>query len=153
MKLISRIVFSFLCLTLIGSAQTRTGDSTSRYTRQLPAIDKVELQKVSGIERIDKVNATKILTGKEAQAVATLWREQEYGGTGAACHEPAYAIKFYAKDKAILYVSVCYGCQNIEFLEPTQKNHLGFGARSKKGQALLQAFQKAFPKTKTELKK
>lgn len=153
MKFVFRIVFSLLCMTLIGIAQTKTGDSMSPYTKQLPTIDKVELQKVSGIERIDKINATKILTGKEAQAIATLWRELEYGGIGAACHEPAYAIKFYAKEKAILYVSVCYSCQNIEFLEPAQKNHLGFGAKSKKGRVLLRAFQKAFPDPKAEKKK
>ncbi|MBL8166910.1 MAG: hypothetical protein JNJ50_02070 [Acidobacteria bacterium] len=126
---------------------------TLRYTRQLPAVDKVELQKVSGIERIEKVEATKVLTDKEALAVATLWREQTYGGTGAACHEPAYTIKFFSKEKLIVYASVCYGCQNIDFIDPAAKNLVGFNAHGKKGQQLLRVFQNAFPQPNTEQKK
>lgn len=153
MKLVSKILLSLLCLTLLGAAQTKTDDSTSRYTKKLPAIDKVELQKVSGIMQISKIEATKVLTGKEAQTIATLWREQSYGGTGAACHDPAYAIKFYSQGKAILYVSVCFACQNVGFIEPDLNNHLGFKARSKKGQELLRAFQEAFPDPNAEKKK
>jgi hypothetical protein len=143
MKLVLGILLCLSFVTVAGNAQDKPDTkAVSDYTRQLPAVDKVEIQKVSGIERIEKVEATKVLTGKEALAVATLWREQTYGGTGAACHEPAYAIKFYSKDKLIVYASVCYGCQNIDFLEPKLRDLVGFNARGKKGQQLLQVFKK-----------
>lgn len=145
------LLLTLLCVSFVpvaGNAQNKPNTkAVSRYTRQLPVVDKVEIQKVSGIERIEKIEATKVLTGKEALAIATLWREQSYGGTGAACHEPAYAIKFYSKGNLIAYASVCYGCQNIDFLEPKFENLIGFNARGKKGQQLLQIFKNAFPQT------
>ncbi len=131
------LVFVSLTSVACNAQDIAIPKETLRYTRQLPAVDKVELQKVSGIERIEKVEATKVLTDKEALAVATLWREQTYGGTGAACHEPAYTIKFFSKEKLIVYA----------------KNLVGFNAHGKKGQQLLRVFQNAFPQPNTEQKK
>jgi hypothetical protein len=149
MKLVTRTLLLLSCVAFAGCAQFRFEREASRYTRQLPAIDKVEIQKVTGnieIEKfVEKIEATKTLIGNEAQAIATLWREQSYGGTGAICHSPAYAIKFYAKDHLILYASICYDCQNIGFIEPTFDRVLGFGGSGPKGQELLQIFKKAFP--------
>ncbi len=149
MKLIARSLLLFSCVVFIGCAQIKFEREVSRYTKRLAAIDKVEIQMVTGsiqIERfIEKIEAIKLLTGTEAQTVATLWREQSYGGSGAICHNPAYAIKFYAKDKTILYASVCYDCQNIGFIEPTFNHLLGFNGRDGKGQKLFQIFKQAFP--------
>jgi len=82
------------------------------YTRNLPAVYKIELLKLQlKDERWNgEIAATKVLRGAEAQKVAALWRRQGYTGSQAACHEPAYAIKFYSRRKLIAYASVCWSC-------------------------------------------
>src|SRR5205807_586804 len=73
------------------------------YTRNLPRIDKVELFKLEQNDyRWDgEIAASKTLKGAEAQKVASLWRRQTYTSNLSACHEPAYAIKFYYREKLI----------------------------------------------------
>ena len=113
------------------------------YTIQLPPIDKIEIQKVSGGERIERVDNRKILLGADVQKLASLWRTQQYNyGYSSSCHEPAYAIKFYAKDKLITYVSICWGCRNMYSQLKEQDFIAGFNARSAKGKQLLLFFQK-----------
>src|SRR3982074_959074 len=71
------------------------------YTRNLPAIDKVELLKLTlkddhrnGEHWYGEIDATKVLRGTEAQKIASLWRNQTYTPNISACDEPAHAIKF-----------------------------------------------------------
>lgn len=124
------------------------------YTRHLPAIDKVELLKLKLINQeangvIDEqwngeIEATKVMTGVEAQKVASLWRAQTYNQSLSACHEPAYAVKFYAKGKLIVYASVCWACNNISFITPKSTRTQNFLGEDKWGDQLYNTFRLAF---------
>ena len=117
------------------------------FTRRLPRIDKVELQKLKTKEMwFESVEATKLIEGSEAQAIAALWRTQNYNSFNAICHYPVYGIKFYSQGKVILYASVCWECDNILVMEPRLGARQGFDGGSKKGQELLKVFTGAFPR-------
>jgi|GEM_PF-3164428 len=113
------------------------------YTINLPEIDKVELQRVERNDGI-KVLETKTLEGEEAKKIASLWREQYWGGLGARCHFPPYAVKFYSGDKLIVYASVCWECHNIGF--STLDFYQGFNAENDEAKKLFEAFNKVFSK-------
>ena len=148
MKLITRSALMFLCLIVASPVQSSASPADRemrQVTRSLPAIDRIELQKVISAELgIKSVEATKTIQGQEAQKVARIWRAQKFGGTGAACHSPAYAIKFFRRGKLIAYASLCWECSNISLLEPDLPS-VGFNARGRRGRELLEVFTKAFP--------
>ena len=117
-----------------------------RYTRSLPAIDKIELLKLKlKDDRWDgKITATKVLRGTEAQKVASLWRRQTYTSSLAACHEPAYAIKFYSGKRLLAYASVCWSCNSIFFIEPNLHRTQSFAGGDERGEQLSEIFRLAF---------
>src|SRR5205807_10126549 len=109
-----------------------------RYTRRLPQIDRIELQKVQSAELgIRSVQAVKTIEGKQAQTFAALWRTQNFRSIAPECHQPGFAIRFYAHGTLLLYASLCWECDNIEFLEPKLGGYQGFNGSSRKGRALL----------------
>jgi hypothetical protein len=116
------------------------------YTRNLPAVCKIELLKLQlKDERWDgEIAATKVLRGAEAQKVAALWRRQTYTGAVAACHEPAYAIKFYSRRKLIAYATVCWSCNNMYFITPNLHRTQSFLGGNKSGEQLSEIFRLAF---------
>jgi hypothetical protein len=116
------------------------------YTRNLPAIDKVELLKLTlkDDHRNGEIDATKVLRGTEAQKVASLWRSQTYTPNISACDEPAHAIKFYSHGKLLAYASVCFACENIFFITPKATRGQTFAAGDKKGEQLSEVFRLAF---------
>lgn len=116
------------------------------YTRNLPRIDKIELLKLElKNDRWDgQVTASKILKGAEAQKVASLWRRQTYTSNLSACHEPAYAIKFYFREKLIGYASVCWSCNSIFFITPNLHRTQSFAGGDKRGEQLSEIFRLAF---------
>ena len=116
------------------------------YTRNLPRIDKIELLKLElKDDRWDgKITASKVLQGAEAQKVASLWRRQTYTSNLSACHEPAYAIKFYHHKKLIAYASVCWACNSIFFIEPNLHRTQSFAGGDKRGEQLSEIFRLAF---------
>jgi hypothetical protein len=105
MKRIAKFPVLILSLLIITAAsrpaESRISPKFIPLTTKLPAVDKVELQKVSGEYLIDKVLATKTLEGRDAQAVARLWRSQKYGGRNYSCHLPVYAVKFYSRGNCL----------------------------------------------------
>lgn len=119
------------------------------YTRRLPAIDKVELFKLElKDDRWEgKIADSKVLTKAEAQKVASLWRRQTYTSNDSACHEPAYAIKFYYRGKLIAYASVCWGCNSIFFITPNLHRTQSFAGGDKRGDELSEVFRLAFTGT------
>jgi hypothetical protein len=126
------------------------------YTRNLPAIDRVELLKLTlkddgrnGEHWNGETDATKVLRGTEAQKVASLWRNQTYTPNVSACHEPAYAIKFYAKEKLLAYATVCWSCNNIRFITPELNGEQNFAGGDKKGEQLSEVFRLAFIETRS----
>ena len=121
------------------------------YTKHLPPVDKVELMKIGETAEggdIRSIAATKAVMGKQAQAIASLWRSQVFDYRySAACHNPAYAIKFYSRNNVVVYASICWECHNIAILEPSVdlNAHQGFNSHGKAGQNLLRMFTRAFP--------
>ncbi|MBC7909533.1 MAG: hypothetical protein H7Y30_03470 [Pyrinomonadaceae bacterium] len=154
-----KIIGYLSCCLLLMLLQASTGAGQSRrfngnkeakpYTLNLPAIDKVELMKLKseGDGREWSVENSKMVDGVEAQKIAASWRSQTYYPNSAICHYPGYAIKFYARDKVIVYASLCWECNNIGFITPDLKGTQGFGGDDKKGQQLLQMFRTAFPES------
>jgi hypothetical protein len=116
------------------------------YTRNLPRIDKIELLKLElKDDRWDgKITTSKVLQGAEAQKVASLWRRQTYTSNLSACHEPAYAIKFYYHKKLIGYASVCWSCNSIFFITPNLHRTQSFAGGDKRGEQLSEIFRLAF---------
>jgi hypothetical protein len=116
------------------------------YTRNLPRIDKIELLKLElkNDQWDGEITASKILKGNEAQRVASLWRRQTYTSNVSACHEPAYAIKFYHREKLITYASVCWSCNSIFFIEPNLHRTQSFAGGDKRGEQLSEIFRLAF---------
>ena len=116
------------------------------YTRNLPHIDKIELLKLElKDDRWDgEITASKVLQGAEALKVASLWRRQTYTANLSACHEPAYAIKFYHREKLIAYASVCWSCNSIFFITPNLHRTQSFAGGDKRGEQLSEIFRLAF---------
>lgn len=116
------------------------------YTRNLPAIDKVELLKLkrSGDLWNGEIESSKIVEGSEAQKIASLWRTQTYLPYSAICHFPGYAIKFYSREKLTVYATLCWECDNIGFETPDLKRTQGFGGRDKKGATVVEGFPHSF---------
>jgi len=120
------------------------------YTKRLPPVDKVELMEIGETAEggdIRSIAATKAVIGKQAQAIATLWRSQAFDYRySATCHNPAYAIKFYSRGNVVLYASLCWECHNIAILEPAidLNAHQGFNSRGRAGQNLLRMFTRSF---------
>jgi hypothetical protein len=143
-------LYSVMLLLLLSIAVAakpgRVNREAIRYTIRLPAVDKVELEKFKTREMwVESVEATKVLEGKEAQAVAVLWRRQDYRLGSAECHYPAVGIKFYSGGKVIAHASLCWMCDNIIFLTPDLRLKQSFAGHSKRGKELLDVFARAFP--------
>ena len=119
------------------------------YTRKLPRVDKIELLKLElKDDRWDgEIVASKVLKGAKAQKVASLWRRQTYTSSLAACHEPAYGIKFYSREKLIAYASVCWSCNSIFFITPNLHRTQSFAGGDKRGEQLSEIFRLAFTTT------
>jgi hypothetical protein len=155
----SRVLTFLLVFCIVPGVVGRTLGRTTRlrgpkeflpYTRNLPRIDKVELLKLElKDDRWDgAVAAGKVLKGDEAQKVASLWHRQTYTSSLAACHEPAYAIKFYYRKRLIGYASVCWSCNSIFFITPNLHRTQSFAGGDKRGEQLSEVFRLAFTATK-----
>jgi len=154
----SRVLTFLLVLFIVPGVVGRTVGQTSRfrglkeflpYTRNLPRIDKIELLK---LELKDdrwngEVAASKVLKGAEAQKVASLWRRQTYTSSLSACHEPAFAIKFYYRERLIAYASVCWSCNTMFFITPNLHRTQSFLGGNERGEELSEIFRLAFTAT------
>ncbi len=145
------------CLLLLTTVSTVSNGQSPRftgnkeaipYTYSLPDIDKIELLKLKKVGDLwdGSIEATKTVEGDEARRIAALWRTQKYLPYTASCHLPAYAIKFYSEGKVLAYASLCWECDNIDFINPGLKRTQGFDGKGKKGQQLLEVLTKAFQK-------
>ena len=154
----TRRAFGFLLLTCIVPSVLGVAGKTPRfhgrkeflpYTRRLPSIDRIVLLKLT--LKDDRWNGeiagTRVLKGAEAQQVASLWRRQTYTSNTSACHEPAYAIKFYNRGKLIAYASVCWSCNSIFFITPNLHRTQSFAGGDKNGEQLSEIFRLAFAGT------
>jgi hypothetical protein len=119
-------------------------------TRNLPAIDRVELLRLKLDDHPQwngDIAASKVLQGVEAQRVAALWRRQTFNQNLAACHEPNYAIKFYAQGRLLVYASICWSCNNIFFITPKSNRTQSFAGYDDRGEQLSEIFRLAFAQT------
>ena len=142
-------VLLVLCLGPVAMAQKTGSVERSEflpYTRNLPSIDKIELMQLHlKDERWDgEIVASKTLEGAAARKVALLWRRQTYTSSLSACHEPAYAIKFYSRNKLIAYASVCWSCNSIFFITPNLQRTQSFEGGNERGEQLSETFRLAF---------
>jgi hypothetical protein len=122
------------------------------YTRNLPRIDRIELFKLK-LNRHDEwdgaIIASKTLGGTAAQKLASLWRRQTYNESESACHNPGWAIKFYAREKLLAHATVCFSCNNISMITPDLPTRQNFGGYEPIGEQLEQMFSDAFAAGKT----
>lgn len=120
------------------------------YTRNLPPVDKIELLKLKLVGDLwdGGVVATKVLKATAARKLASLWRSQTYTSALAACHNPAYAIKFYSRGKLLAYASVCWSCNDILMITPDLSMTQSFLGGDKKGEQLSDVFEGAFAETR-----
>ena len=129
------------CLVLLSVLLPGCNSSASSpNTTRLPRIDKAELFKLKkhGDLWNGEIDREVSLVGDEAQDVARFWRAQSYSSDSPICHNPGYAIKFYDRDMQIVYATLCWECDNIEFLMPQLDKYVGFDAQGSKGQELLE---------------
>ena len=84
--------------------------SSAPQTRNLPQVDKVELFKLKkrGDVWTGEFTAQKTVVRNEAEKVAQLWRKQSFVSDSPICHNPGYAIKFYDRDKLLVYATLCW---------------------------------------------
>jgi hypothetical protein len=141
------------CAVTYASGQSRRFTGRKEYlpyTRNLPKVDRVEILKLklAGDAWNGDILATKVLEGAGAQKVASLWRRQTYTSALAACHNPAYAIKFYSRGRLLAYASVCWSCNNIFMITPNLKMTQSFRGYDKKGEQLSDLFDAAFSTTR-----
>ena len=154
-KLNGRLIFALLLLLSIASANmAQPRRFTGRkeflpYTRNLPAIDRVELLKLEmkNDQWDGEIESRKVLQGTKAQRVASLWRKQTYTQSDSACHEPGYAIKFYSRRRLLVYATVCWACDNMFFMTPNLKRTQNFEGGNKLGEQLYEVFRLAFTET------
>jgi hypothetical protein len=155
--MLNKKLCALYCLLLLTAMSTVSNGQSPRFTGNkeakphtyiLPDIDKVELLKLKKIGDLwdGSIEATKIVEGDEARRIASLWRTQRYLTYTASCHLPAYAIKFYSSGKVLVYASLCWDCDNIDFINPKLKDTQGFDGKGKKGQQLLEVLTRAFRK-------
>jgi hypothetical protein len=141
-----------LCIVHGAEAQSRRFMGHREFrpvTRNLPAIERVELLKLKIEDNrwYGKIEAVKSLQGAEAQKVAALWRRQTFNQNMGVCHEPNYAIKFYAKGRLLAYASICWSCNNIYFITPKSKRTQSFAGYDSRGEQLSEIFRLAFAQT------
>jgi len=149
------IALLILCGTATAPAQTRRYHGQKEYlpyTRNLPRIERVELFKLK-LNRSDEwdggIIASKTLAGTQAQKLASLWRRQTYNDHQSACHNPGWAIKFYARGKLLAYATVCFSCNNISMITPNLPTWQNFGGYEPIGEQLEKMFSAAFAEGKT----
>lgn len=161
MRITKPNILCAMLLAIVACALTNCGQHAKPYegsaearpfTRTLPSIDRVELMELERVGDLwnGGIKASKVIEGTEAQQVASLWRTQTYLPDSPICHFPAYAIKFFSGEKLIAYASLCWECDNIEFLDPKLKGYQAFAGESASGQHLLSVFTSAFPNAKDD---
>jgi hypothetical protein len=141
------VLLLICCAAQAGLAQrSLTNRQARQFVRRLPAIDKVEISQFGSDPEVrdQEVVARKVIEGAAARKLAALWRAQTYAPDRSACHDPSYAVRFYAKGKELFYASVCWGCNNILFFAPDFIGGLHFEGESKNGERLHEMFQGPF---------
>lgn len=150
-RLVAALLLPFIVSVALGQSRRFGGRKEYLpYTRNLRRIDKVELLKLKVIE--DRWNgdvlANRVLTGAKAQQLASLWRGQTYTSSLAACHNPAYAIKFFSRGKLLAYASVCWSCDSILMITPPMTRTQSFDGGDRRGEQLSEIFRLAFAETR-----
>jgi hypothetical protein len=103
--------------------------AVTRYGKNLPEVDEVRIKLLHEVptSSSDKIYELpvessvtyyvinqKTLTGEEARAIATLWRQINWDeDAGAGCHMPHHVVEFRHQGKTILESTVCFICSNV----------------------------------------
>lgn len=123
---------------------------STRYTANIPRVEKVEKVELFSLKKqgdicTGEMLGQKVVVGEEAEKIASLWQDQSFFPNSAICHNPGYAIKFYAQGELKIYATLCWECDNIEFITPKLEKLVAFDARGDNGQQLLRLFEGSFP--------
>lgn len=149
LKAVALLVLMILPAILVQAQTNRRTSQAKRAFRApiLTNIDKVELMSIeSRMGNIEKVEATKLVEGQEAQNILAIWRKQKFSGySAAACHLPPYALRFYSKGQVVLFATVCWACHNVTFIVPNTKRWVDFKSDLQAAKLLREIFEKAFP--------
>ncbi|MDB6153581.1 MAG: signal peptide protein [Chthoniobacteraceae bacterium] len=87
-----------------------------------------------------KIIDTRRFTGAEARRIAQLWRDQDWVGFGASCHDPAYGITFYRDGRKLFFCSICFSCSNI-YIYGAQSDTAGFNHEDRAYKPLRKIFK------------
>ena len=122
------------------SWEPEEGSAFRAYTRNLPAVTKIELQQITKHDGQVQILSSKILVDDEAEQFAKLWRRLKRG-SGAGCFVPAYDVKFYSGESLVLDTEVCFGCDNLTLPNGASSTQWGFDRSGLEGRALLSALK------------
>lgn len=145
---------ALITLSLVSATSTRAQTyqkapdvAAPSHTPAVRNVDAVELMSVeSRAGAIERVTATRLVRGREARKIVSVWRRQKFWGRSPAmCHEPPYALKFYAKGRVVLFATICWACHNVIFDVPEIEGAVAFEADSRSGKMFRRIFDKAFP--------
>jgi len=142
-------------------AKTQQGlEALQLHTDHLPTVDRVRIVAIAHREETSpKTSCTspggdeyssfgqRLIKGKDAEAIAKLWRELTFNATrGSMCHTPPYALRFESKGKVLFETTVCWECENFEVIgDDGRKSWYGFIADDNKAKALLDKLRKTLP--------
>jgi len=127
--------------------------SFSRLTSALPACNRIEVEAVQGSETtISAVQGSRTLVATEASDFETIWRSQPFrNGPGDLCHSPIYRVRFYKNDALFAEATICFGCNNIYFVDhPTAAStrvfrEISFNAATVESKRLRSYLSQMFP--------
>lgn len=134
--------------------------AAEKYGYKLPAIDRVELsvlgigggpsadgfpQLVGGMVYYP-IASQKSITGDDANEFAKKWRLMTFKWElDAACHEPAYGLRFFNKDTLVFETTLCWKCSNFYVATRLGYSFCGFQKRSPEADAVWELLQKHAP--------
>lgn len=99
--------------------------------------------------------ATRLLQGDDAQQLARRWQSQTLDcdprGGFSLCHQPSFALSFYAAQALVLEVELCWSCQEASF-SVGEKPRLScdFAVDTHAAAALRRHLKALFPDFRTE---
>lgn len=85
------------------------------------------------------------VSGLEAEAIASQWRQQHFGPQfQMLCHEPAYGLRFYKGARLLFETSVCFKCHNFS-TAIFGGGFWGFDAEAPQAAELLKQLEQLLP--------
>jgi len=151
-KLTVSLMLILLCcralrLRVAGQGRFRGRPEFLPYTRNLPAVDQIELFQLKAREgQFDggAILATKVLTGAAAKKVASLWRKQTYTSSDSACQRTSLRHQVLLSRKTDRPCDRLLVLQQYVFHNAALERQQTFEGGNKRGEELSEVFRLAF---------